>query len=95
MVYQLKPHLARAQNLINAGDPASLQYAALELRLALERYAYRKLSMRLASVPHEELRKWQPKRVIETLMELVEPDIDQSKSYSVSPEDAAGNPTTF
>jgi hypothetical protein len=94
MVFQTDGNLQRAQALITAGDTVSLQYAALELRLALEKLSYRKLSTRLDSVPYEDLRKWQPKRVIETLSELVDPDIDKNASFRFSPEDAAGNPTT-
>ncbi len=95
MVFQTDANLERAKALTTAGDEASLQYAALELRIALEKIAYSKLQMRLSGVPHDELRKWQPKRVIDMLMQLVDPEIDRDISLRISPEDAEGRPTTW
>lgn len=81
MVYQVDGHLNRAKALIEAGDMASLEYASLELRFALEKVAYQKLKLRIKSVPPDELRKWQPKKVIDTLEEMVDPHISQDAAY--------------
>ena len=57
MSFHIRPHLDRARSLIDAAghDPHSLVYAALELRLGLERVCYEKLKLRLGYVSAAEL----------------------------------------
>lgn len=87
MVFAVQGHLDRAKHLIEQADEVSLQYAALELRYALEKVAYQKLKLRLAAFPVEELSKWQPKKVIDTLMAFVDPHLDQDSTISIRPDE--------
>ena len=92
MVFRVEPHLERVNALIQSGSHPELRYACLELRLAIERIAYKKLSLRLGGVSSDEIRAWQPKRVIETLMELVDPHIGADFVLSVGRRPGGGDP---
>ena len=94
MVYATEGHVQRASEHIECGDVEHLRYACLELRLALERIAYQKLQLRLDDIAIEEIRGWQPKRVIDALMELVDPALDQDAKLSVGARLGGGNPET-
>lgn len=72
MVFGTDPHLQRARKLSESDNAVSLRYACLELRFALERIAYQKLQLRLDKVAFEEISGWQPRRVMDCLMDLVD-----------------------
>lgn len=72
MVFGTDPFLTRARKLLETSDTASLRYACLELRFALEHVAYQKLQLRLDKVTIEEINAWQPRRVMDRLMDLVD-----------------------
>lgn len=65
------------------GDAASLTYAALEIRLAIEYVCYQRLRLSHTYISAEDLRKWQPGYIIQTLMELVDPQIASGWSLSM------------
>jgi hypothetical protein len=97
MSFHIRPHLERARRLIEerGDDPASLVYAALELRLGLERVCYEKLRLRVDDVSAAEwLHRWQPPIVLKALEELADPWIAQDLTLDVSKEDASV-PTTW
>lgn len=94
MVYATEGHVQRADEHIECGDVERLRCACLELRLALERIAYQKLQLRLDDIAIEEIRGWQPKRVMDALMELVDPALDQDAKLSVGQRPGGGDPET-
>ena len=94
MVYATEGHVQRADDHIECGDVDRLRYACLELRFALERIAYQKLQLRLDDIAIEEIRGWQPKRVMDTLMELVDPALDRDAKLSVGERPGGGDPET-
>lgn len=94
MVFRTEPHIERAKALIEKGDVTSLRYACLELRLALERIAYQKLQLRLSDIGLADIAGWQPKRVMDTLMELVDPDLDSDFTLSMGQREGGGDPET-
>ena len=75
-------------------DTKQLGYAALELRLAIEKHVYEKLAY-FAKRHGEKLlyEKWQPNKAIKVLCQL-EPHADQSYSLSIAPESEPGKPGT-
>ena len=97
MSFHIRPHLDRARSLIDAAghDPHSLVYAALELRLGLERVCYEKLKLRLGYVSAAELKGWQPHKVLQALQELADPRIAEDAILLVSKEDASVPPETW
>lgn len=94
MVFRTDNHIDRAKALIEKGDISSLRYASLELRLALERIAYQKLQLRLSDIGIDDIAGWQPKRVMDALMELVDPDLDQDFALSMGEREGGGDPQT-
>jgi len=75
-------------------NESQLGYAALELRLAIEKHVYEKLAY-FAKRHGEKLlyEKWQPNKAIKVLCQL-EPHADQSYSLSMAPETEQGKPGT-
>ena len=94
MVFRTDSHVERANVLIEQGGVASLRYACLELRLAIERIAYQKLQLRLSDVGTRDIAGWQPKRVLDTLMELADPDLDSDYALSMGQREGGGDPET-
>jgi hypothetical protein len=84
MVFNIQDKIQRAEEHIISDDDHRLPYACLELRMALETIAYSKLSLRDNNVSEKELAGWQPKRVIETLMEYVDERIDEDSFVKIS-----------
>jgi hypothetical protein len=98
MSFHIRPHLERARRLIEerGDDPASLVYAALELRLGLERVCYEKLRLRLGHVSAAEwLYRWQAPIVLKALEELADPHIAEDLTLHVAKEDASVPPKTW
>jgi hypothetical protein len=92
MVYGTDSNTQLAREHLAHGDAPRLRYACLELRLAIERIAYQKLQLRLGDISIEEVAAWQPKRVMDVLMELVDPALDQDSMLSVAKEGSDGQP---
>lgn len=80
--------LERAKLALGQGDLA-LRYAALELRLALEALCYERASLLGEELPPEAYRIWQPKKLLQQLLEL-EPMIDKSRTISFGMEETPG-----
>lgn len=69
-------HLAQAMGVAkNAGDPIALYYA-LELRRAIEAYAYSLLCTYRPEMSSADLETWQPHQVMRAL-KAIDPDADQ------------------
>ena len=60
--------IERIQALLAEGTEQSITYAALEARLALEKVCYDRLRQAHDYISHAQLRRWQPRDVINTLM---------------------------
>lgn len=83
--------LEKARELIARGDICSLRYACLELRFCIEYLTYANLQSYIAEVPDHAVRKWTPKQVISTLLE-VDPNADKSSTVSIGLEKTQGIP---
>lgn len=80
----LDPSIRAIENLLNDGSNASLTYAALECRLAIELICYEHLRLAHDYISHDDLRKWQPKDVVNTLIEEVDANTASTYELSVS-----------
>jgi hypothetical protein len=94
MIFRTDPHITRAKEHLVSGDTHRLRYACLELRLALERIAYQKLKLRLGNISGDEVSSWQPRRVMDTLMELVDPYLDRDAVLRMGRRPGGGDPAT-
>jgi len=84
----LKEYTDKIRAHIAAGDAASLNYAALEARLALERVCYERLKLSHQYISADDLRRWTPRYVVQTLMELVDPKIASEWTLYISTKPA-------
>lgn len=89
----LTPHhcIERAKELIDVGDPVSLRYAALELRMAMEFLTYEKLDARGNHIPDYVVDAWQPPQAVKALLEF-EPHGDKGFKIFAGIEEDYGKP---
>lgn len=80
----LERNIKTINGLIENGSEASLTYAALECRIAIEMFCYEKLRIEHKYIAHEDLRKWQPAQVVNQLMEEVNPNLSDAGTLSIS-----------
>lgn len=81
---QLPPIIERIYTLLKEDTEQSLTYAALEARLALEKVCYDRLRQRHDYISHDQLRRWQPRAIVNTLMSDVDKHIAQTMTLMVS-----------
>ncbi len=81
--------VSRAKNLLSRGDEASIRYACLELRFAIEYIVYSQLQAYIKEVSDDALKKWTPKQVISEMLE-VDPYADKSATIAVGLEHKYG-----
>lgn len=94
----LTDRIQKIEGLLAEGSGASLTYAALECRLAIEFLCYDRLRVSHDYISHDDLYKWQPKDVVKILINDVygglaskivlsvsKSPLDDSRSYD-SPE---------
>ncbi|MFB0613696.1 hypothetical protein [Aurantiacibacter poecillastricola] len=85
--------IERIEALLSDDTDASVTYAALEARLALEKVCYDRLRQRHDYISHDQLKRWQPGAVVLTLMNEVDAHVGQTmtlkmgKNPGVKPED--------
>jgi hypothetical protein len=79
----LDPIIERIKVLLAEDTDASVTYAALEARLAIEKVCYDRLRQRHDYIAHAQLKKWQPGAVVTTLMAEVDPHIGQTVTLSI------------
>lgn len=77
--------LRRAEELIGVGDPASLRYACLELRMCMELLAYAKLQVYANRIPPSVYRAWQPPQLFRAL-EQIEPGSTHNREIRIGRE---------
>lgn len=83
-MFWLEPHTERIQRLLDNGTPESLTYAALEARLAIERFCYERLRVAHDYISQADLKRWQPGYIVTTLMQEVDPRVAESFTLSIS-----------
>jgi len=74
----------RAKALLT-GDEAKLHYAALEIRMAIEALFYKLLQSYREELPDDLLRRWQPKKIIDAIIEC-DPDIEHDYTLNLAEE---------
>ena len=87
-VINLGPVIERITALLDENTDQSVTYAALEARLALEKVCYDRLRQRHDYISHDQLRKWQPGAVVNTLMTDVDEHVAQTMTLMVCPTPA-------
>lgn len=80
----LLPIIERIRNLLNEDTDQSFTYAALEARLALEKVCYDRLRQAHDYISHDQLKKWQPGSVVNTLMKEVDQHVATTRTLSMS-----------
>ncbi|UCI19907.1 hypothetical protein FJ970_02745 [Mesorhizobium sp. B2-1-8] len=65
-----RDHLAAAERLLRSGDDDVTRYACIELRLCVEAICYGMLCLYRSELSKGELAKWQPKKVLDELLEI-------------------------
>jgi len=91
-VIHLPPTIEVIKALLAEDTEASVTYAALEARLALERLVYERLRDRHDYISPQQLRKWQPSAVINQLITDVDADVTETRSISMSKQPSEGSP---
>lgn len=79
----LKPLVDRIEALLREGTQASVTYAALEARLALEKVCYDRLRQRHDYISNDDLRRWPPRGIMETLIQEVDEHAAEGMSLSI------------
>lgn len=76
----LGPAIERIKDLLTQGTEASVTYAALEARLALENVAYDRLRHRHDYISDAQIKKWQPGYIVTKLLT----EVDDAAASSVT-----------
>ena len=79
LMIQLRPIIDRIDALLAEDTDASITYAALEARFALEKVVYDRLRQRHEYISHAQLRAWTPGDVVKRLLI----DVDQHMTDTV------------
>lgn len=72
IMINLEPTISQIEKLLEENTKASVTYAALECRLAIERICYECLRVAHDYISHDDLRKWQPSDIVKTLIQEVD-----------------------
>lgn len=84
----LQPIIQRTRALLSEDTDASVTYAALEARLALEKVCYDRLRQCHDYISHSDLKKWQPNQIVNTLISEVDQHATETRTLSVSRQPA-------
>jgi hypothetical protein len=82
----LKPTILQIEKLLEENTESSVTYAALECRLAIERVCYERLRLAHDYISHDDLRKWQPRDIVKTLIQEVDKHAATTRTISFSPD---------
>lgn len=72
------------EELLTKNTEASLTYAALECRLAIERICYERLRVAHDYISHDDLKKWQPKDIVKAVAEEANEDVTKDFTLHIS-----------
>lgn len=89
--HEARQALARATVELCTGEEARLKYAALELRMAMEALTYDRAEAFSAELPPTEYDTWQPKKLLQILLEI-DPTADKDSVLSFGVEEDHGIP---
>lgn len=87
----LEPAIQQIRLLLEENTSQSVTYAALEARLAIERICYERLRQAHDYISHDDLRKWQPRDIVKTLIQEVDANAATTMTVSVAAEVPAEN----
>ncbi len=90
MNFGKKSCIKRARKLIEEGTPESLRYACLEMRYCIEAICYEKASLYKNQLSESEIKTWQPKKLIEILLEF-DPNVNDSHNLRMWSENEDGS----
>ncbi|MGL5362741.1 MAG: hypothetical protein ACRDBH_07660 [Bosea sp. (in: a-proteobacteria)] len=80
----LEPTISKIEELLRQDNDDSVTYAALECRLAIERICYERLRLAHDYISHDDLKKWQPRDVVRTLIQEVDSKAATTFTMSIS-----------
>ena len=86
-----REHVTVSADQLESGHDYALSYAALELRMAMEAITYDRAAAFKDEFPVEEYDTWQPKKVMNVLLEI-DPTADKDSSLAVGLEERHGVP---
>lgn len=86
----LKSSISQIEELLKQDTDASVTYAALECRLAIERICYERLRLAHDYISHDDLKKWQPRDIVNVLIQDVDSKVAETFTLSVSKESRPG-----
>lgn len=84
VMIQLRPVIDRINALLEQDTDASVTYAALEARLALEKVVYDRLRQRHDYISHAQLRAWTPGDVVKRLLLEVDEHMNETVVLSMA-----------
>jgi hypothetical protein len=90
--HEARQALERARVELGTGDDARLKCVALELRMAMEALTYDRAQAFAAELPPTEYDTWQPKKLLQLLLEI-NPLADKDSMLSFGVEEEYGVPT--
>ncbi|WP_300578259.1 hypothetical protein [Phenylobacterium sp.] len=88
----MNDHTARIDALLSDGSREALTLAALRGRLALEMVCYERLRNAHDYISPDDLKRWQPREVVNRLIQDVDPHIASALTVSISKAPASGKP---
>ena len=80
----ISENIKTIEELVQQNTPASLTYASLECRLTIEQLCYERLRIAHDYISHDDLSKWQPRDIVKTLIQDVDPYITEDMTFSIS-----------
>lgn len=85
LLHDSMTHASQARKLMSVGDKASLRYAALEIRMAIELLFYKLIPSYRDELPDEVLNQWQLKKIIDALIDC-DPYVEQNSTFTMAME---------
>jgi hypothetical protein len=80
----LNPVISKIEELLKEDTEASITYAALECRLAIERICYERLRLAHDYISHDDIKKWQPRDIVRILIKEVDSRVAETFTISIS-----------
>lgn len=80
----LNPAISKIEAFVKEDTEASITYAALECRLAIERICYERLRLAHDYISHDDLKKWQPRDIVKVLIQEVDSRAAETFTMSIS-----------
>lgn len=80
----LNPAISKIEELVKEDTEASITYAALECRLAIERICYERLRLAHDYISHDDIKRWQPRDIVRILIQEVDSRATETFTLSIS-----------